>query len=565
MDYNLFIDTERGNWYADGAENPFRRTYMVDVNHNINLSYSSLLNEIYNDNYERRARFDDYECNRQREIRAKLESFRKHIFYNNAPKRSRWDGVVCNRFIRVRNFMKMLGEAVRNEDLRAVTDLLTDIRSLDSDLAYRCCHNVNENLLDDQIEQCSDCGEYFTRDSMSFTVDDNLICEGCQDNYYWSDCQDVWIHEHDVRNVYGSVRAFENSDPTDHCTRRYGNQNYYEYDGNFFMDEDDRDEIRDQNEDDYDDDDPYEERRPPPDGLLPYHYASREFRVQNTGPEPALGVELEVYAEARGDTVEALRQIWSPEDLILERDGSLNDYHGFEIVTHPLGRAEWNIMADRLLGVLHEHKVIGYNEPAGNNYGIHITVDRRHLSPLAEARMSLFLSAAENQNFVRAIAQRNQIYGAEVDIGAITNPRVHSISHENQTIHHRNYEKSRRGVVQRKIWGRGKYCPINWKGNLAEFRIFQSTTHLPSFMKNLEFVWALHAWTKPESATGSSFKHQDFLTWLNTPEHRKDYPNLTDFLSKKVFYGTNFVPIISSWQNLMVKPVETHAMDPMAA
>jgi hypothetical protein len=113
--------------------------------------------------------------------------------------------------------------------------------------------------------------------------------------------------------------------------------------------------------------------------------------------------------------------------------------------------------------------------------------------------------------------------------------------------------------------GRGKYCPVNWKDEIAEFRIFQSTTNKSTFMKNLDFVWALHAWTKIEAASGSSFLHTDFLKWLNQPANRYDYPYLTEFLSKKIFYGTNFSPIRSTWSNLMIKPLETNAIEPMAA
>jgi hypothetical protein len=172
------------------------------------------------------------------------------------------------------------------------------------------------------------------------------------------------------------------------------------------------------------------------------------------------------------------------------------------------------------------------------------------------------LSAKENANFVRAIAQRNQIYNSRhgVGMGETDNIKVRNISTEFIT------RRDTNGVaVGRKIYGRGKYCPVNWKASLAEFRIFQSTTNEMTFVKNLEFVWALQAWTKPEAATGSSFNHLDFINWLNEPAQRKEFPNLVAFLSKKVFYGTNCPPIISSWHSLMRKPDEGEAVESMAA
>ena len=86
-------------------------------------------------------------------------------------------------------------------------------------------------------------------------------------------------------------------------------------------------------------------------------------------------------------------------------------------------------------------------------------------------------------------------------------------------------------------------------------------------MKNLEFVWALTAWTRPESATGSSHYYGDFVRWLDSPQRRRDYPNLVKYLSKKVFFVTDDTDrkIYNGWSHLLTKPSEEEAREPEAA
>lgn len=286
------------------------------------------------------------------------------------------------------------------------------------------------------------------------------------------------------------------------------------------------------------------------------------------GNRPALGVEIEVYAPDRLQFLKNFRDTFSIDQFLTERDGSLHAAHGVEIISHPNGHDEWLELAPRFFDLLHDNYVVGFNEPAGTNYGIHITIDRKYFSPLAEARIAMLLSSDENLNFVRAIAQRDQIYGAHngIGLGAFTKPTLQNIgSHLQEMYSRKDVRKTGNLPFEKKIAGRGKYSPVNWKGDLAEFRIFQSSTNVKSFMKNLEFVWALQKWTMPETASGSSYSHVAFVKWLNSPQQRYDFPNLVEFVSKKVFYGTNYTPITSTWQSYLFKANEEEAIEPMAA
>lgn len=410
----------------------------------------------------------------------------------------------------------------------------------------------------DHLTHCADCGELFELDSSALhtALGDTVVCDGCIDSYTYSCAQGVYIRNPAALPVFTSVRDYENGVADDHVSMEYAHQHYYgTRDIGFFTDLEDWHEVTcGGDEAEYED-----------DGLSDYHRARRHFVEDVSEPAlgPALGVELEVYAQDnRRDTVGYIRDAFP--QLILERDGSLDDYHGFEIVTQPLGVPEWGAFAGRMLTHLQRGNVVAYNGPAGDGYGIHVNIHRRHFSPLAEARIMMLLCADMNRDFVRAIAQREGVYDADVDIGEYFAEGLRVVT-AGSALHDGVRETPKGLRYPRKISGKGKYAPVNWQYDIAEFRIFQSTLSLDSFMKNLEFVWALHAWTKPESATGNSFDHRDFVRWLNTSARRKQYPHLVKYLSRKSYTIKGGRMILSGWQSLMAKPSDEDFVEQDAA
>ena len=531
----------------------FRRQYKYDNNSERCEPWSDVPKAEYQAWYELTTRAANFafEYAEIRERRNRDTRYRLREQTRHTPT-SRYNGV-GRHFKALKQSLKDFAKAVRDEDFNYVLELLNAVNRYSSNLARQI---YNDHCPSFEFFLCDDCDEYFHYDDQHTTSNDTSICDGCCDNYSYSDCMGTYIPEGEAYSVYNSVRSYQNGSSDDYCTARYGRNNFYEYDDAYFSDEDAYYEVSSEDNEDSDD----EDRPSSNDGLSAYHNGYRDFtEINKTGKYPALGAEIEVHCEDRADVVAELKNIGG---LVLERDGSLDIYNGFEIITKPYGREEWVVMAHSIFATLQEHEAVGYNEPAGSNYGIHLTVHRRFLSPLSEARIAMFLVDEVNQNFVRAIAQRAQIYSAHngVGMGAVVNPNLRSVSDGlTKTYSSVNYDVVKSG----KIYGKGKYCPVNFKEELAEFRIFQSTTNIVSFVKNLEFVWALIKWTN--ASTGCSHDHRDFLLWLNTPQQRSEFPVLSTFLSKRSFYGTNFTPIISSWQALMRKPLQTEAVEPMAA
>jgi len=300
-------------------------------------------------------------------------------------------------------------------------------------------------------------------------------------------------------------------------------------------------------------DDRYNVKR---DGLREYQTTNRCWVPQNSARDypyknaPMLGLELEVYTEDRCSVVSDLRSELLPRwkgQLILESDGSLDRRYGFEIITDPMGLTEWRECGPLLTGFLSERGVIAYQ--ADGDYGIHLTLHRQYLSPLAEARFLMFCTAQENSQFMWAIAQRNSIYASDTDMG--------SFAKEVQKVRHIGGLQSAGFYGHKKIMGLGKYCPINFKaGDLAEIRIFRATLHPESFMKNIEWVYAMVEWLR--APTGSTWHYMDFIKWLGIrPQAFKDYPHLLNYLRRPEF-GIRFenVRVINTWATLLPKSRE---------
>lgn len=442
---------------------------------------------------------------------------------------------VRNHALRVEH--KQFGEQMReaisyaSENGYAHSDAVNLLNGLSRTQKSKYGHSLREKLdPDNSIVQCNDCGSYEWMDDAEF-VGDDYVCSSCiESSYRWSSCMEEYILEDNAFPLYLSMRAYRNEAADDWCTRAYGDSYHYSY-VDCFVDSDVYYELTE---------DGIDESREDDDGLMGYHSSDRNFIERNATPSvPALGVELEVYADDRHSSVHAAKD--ATNNWYFERDSSLDDYHGFEIISQPYGPTEWPEQAKNVLDALMESSACAYSHPdKHNNYGIHVNVHRKHFTGLQEARMLMFLLDTGNAEFVRAIAQRQAIYGSGQNFGTIEKPTVRAIG----------------GIdYNKKPYSLGKYSPLNLHGNLAEFRLFQSTLHYPSFMKNLEFVWALIEWTSVKSATGNSFSHIDFIRWLAAkPTSEQQYPHLLAFLRKPSFMGKRYTERIrNTWSHLLPK------------
>lgn len=418
---------------------------------------------------------------------------------------------------------------------------------------YDVMSKVSSNMIVDHVTHC-DCGHFEHTNDTTTVYGGSVVCDSCKnDDYQWSDVMGEYVSDNEVADFYTDSNSYDRGEPNDIVARSWvrSSADVYTYDG-YYVSESLYEYLieREDYDSEYEDEDEDEDDDSSIDGLSEYHRSYRNWIERNADVKntPSLGIELELFCDSdRAEAVSNIRGAFP--DWYLERDGSLSEDYGFEVITQPLGKAEWATAADKLFPLLQANQCVGYTARNGS-YGIHINVARERLSPLQEARLTLFLMAAQNLDFVVAIAQRQYIYGGDAkqpgSFGTYSQ-RVSNLS---------KYSSNR------KINGLGKYSPLNFHDGIAEFRMFQSTTYKPSFMKNLEFVWALIEWTNPKSATGSSWSHTDFCKWLSArPGTEADYPNLLAFLRKPSYMGKAYNRRIpNNWVHLL-PPQTTKSLD----
>lgn len=293
--------------------------------------------------------------------------------------------------------------------------------------------------------------------------------------------------------------------------------------------------------------------------LRGYHSTLRRWKLYGEELDPGappLGVELEMYME--GDRQVALRHFQKliGQHGFFETDSSLDHEHGVEAIFHPMtlayAQAFWPLVLAGLTAKDSKCKALAFNAPGGS-YGIHISVGRDQLSPMQEVRMQMFMYAPENLRFVQAIAQRHKGYGSGKEWGR----KLHLNADELRSLSHgARFDTKPDGTTVRKKFGSyGKYGAINMKPDLAEIRIFAATLKTSSFLKNMEFVDALCAWTSAAASTGFQYDHRQFLAWLTVNHLWKRYPNLLEYLRRYRFTIRGEPVVVNTWEDVL--PPET--------
>ncbi len=411
---------------------------------------------------------------------------------------------------------------------------------------------------DDYVQLCLNCEQAEVSDEMMYSdTEGTSFCRSCEDNFVYSDLMGDYLLRDSAIDYFDSIGSYGEDEPNDRVMRRWAERqdDVFLYDGQAF-DADTYEYVLDQNgeNDGYDDDGDSDYQERSHDGLNGYHSSRRVWkeRWENKSYLP-LGLEIEVFTKQRAAAVTDMREAF-PDLVYLERDGSLNDTYGFEVITQPLGKVEWELHGKKMLNILKSNGCIAYNSPAGEGYGIHININRKYLSPLQEARMFMFLAAEENYNFVTAIAQRSKVYNADLDIGKTTKSRQKVSAMGGLTSVYMGDDERGNSKFARKLEGKGKYAPIKLHDERLEIRIFQSTLNGTSFNKNLEFTWALVEWTSTKAATGTTWMHTDFVKWLAKRAHaERDFPSLVAFLRRDEYTLIDAHPVKNTWLALIPK------------
>lgn len=124
-----------------------------------------------------------------------------------------------------------------------------------------------------------------------------------------------------------------------------------------------------------------------------FSYHSDPIRSDWKSPEPGdWGIEIEISSDDRCEA----RDIANKWDWAGERDGSLHDSRGIELISPPMRFPELVASVSGMVGDLHRSRigVRGWSaNKDGNSYGIHVSFDRRAWSELNILRFTRLVNA----------------------------------------------------------------------------------------------------------------------------------------------------------------------------
>ena len=233
------------------------------------------------------------------------------------------------------------------------------------------------------------------------------------------------------------------------------------------------------------------------DGVKNYH-GSDGFRFTPTrkGGKTLVGIELEVELPSSTHRLELAKAIETYQYIQCEKDGSLDEYKGLEIITapRPYGKAV-DVVCD-VCALTRRYGAAGHD--AGTNYGLHVNLCRAAYSGLIWAKVLAFLHW--NKAFCAVVGQRVEGYNSAPDT-PFKRPAT-------------------------------RYTWLNLTGTRAEFRLFRSNTRKDRILKSIQFCIALCEFCRNTPLTGKGLRSEgEFLEFLQ--KNKKEYPDLYSFIAEK--------------------------------
>jgi hypothetical protein len=337
-----------------------------------------------------------------------------------------------------------------------------------------------EDCYNDRFSSCEDCSNIVRNDDTCTVYGSSgrqrQVCDDCRTDYYWCEPCDEYVHEDN----------YHSDDMCNSCySDRYGD----------------------------DDDDGSNSSR---DVIRSYNYkpTPKFFKVSDND-NVYLGIELEVE---RGDSSvrhDDMAKMIDNDFLYFKSDGSLSD--GFEIVTHPMTisyiKKHKNVWAD-ILNQLRSNKYRSYDT---RTCGMHIHISKNAFTTWHLYRFMKFF--VDNSDFVTKISQRK-----------IENLDRWAALTDNPSESYKEFTQDRLMYKAKKKSGNDKrYLAVNLQNDKSvEVRIFRGTLNDSSFLKNIEFVQAVHDYTKSIPDADMSLK--SFLSFIKDVN---EYPYLRKFIADK--------------------------------
>lgn len=217
------------------------------------------------------------------------------------------------------------------------------------------------------------------------------------------------------------------------------------------------------------------------------------------------GIELEIYVPEPKKILNGLSR-----EIFAEKDGSLDEVHGVELVGAPYSYEEyrnnktpWTALTEKALAI----DAKGHS--AGDNYGMHVSVSKRLFTVLEAAKFVVFMNMQDE--LCKLVGQREVVFRGG----------------------YKNHQKVGGVLNNWREFKTTKYEPAMVGEGRIEVRIFRANLKYSRILKNIEFCESVRMYTKQASVAvvGSAAGTREYLEWLNK---QNGYAELKKFLMENV-------------------------------
>ena len=219
-----------------------------------------------------------------------------------------------------------------------------------------------------------------------------------------------------------------------------------------------------------------------------YHDAYRPWSIETArrAPTAYYGLEVELCFECGDDRLDYFEEMGFPTaDLTAERDGSLDDDEGLEVISRPFALAELRQHRNPLQQAMEAAERYDVASPSPGGYGVHVTTNAQRLTA----------------------DHRTRLVDATYDMRALTE----FVAGRKNDADYFNYgnKKDRRG---------DKYTAIHERPDGSfEFRVFRGTPDWQVLLSYVEYVDALTEWTRnPANPTHGPVGQALFRAWVHS-------------------------------------------------
>jgi hypothetical protein len=373
-----------------------------------------------------------------------------------------------------KRFAAVIRSCISDQDYECVLGFLNDHEFRPVRSTIHNIYELFETKFNTEVYICDDCGLIENRDQANYAYEgDTAVCSRCFNDYYYHERSEQYVHSDDEN--------YSNDEDEDESViGEYHSSSYHL-------------------------------------GKIPSEFDKRKSQV-------FLGLELEMEVTDDYSRLEKAEYILDNLKFyadhkgrlhtycLLENDGSLNN--GFEMVT---GYTGLDVHEKQL--AFFKKPIRGLRSHDTQTCGLHIHIDKKHMSLNHAAKMILFINDSGNQKLIKSLARRSSNRFSKVLNKKADYSWLKSAKRSHDPLCNLNEDR---------------YESLNFQNDrTVEFRLFKGTLKFETIMSCLEFTYA--TWFFCKDYGYQDLTTEKFFQFICKPENKADTKYLRAYLKEHLF------------------------------